>query len=714
MLTAFKAADSWLGVDDRETEGAKILVGGEPCAWEGILSRDAAPQGWDVAYVASTQQLIDRLIDEEFDLLILDFACQCCRGLDVLRQVREMYSAVDLPVLAVVDEGDSQAVVGAFAGGASDCVARPLDGQATQSRIARHVELKKAQSSLRESQQRFAMIARAAHDGLWDWNLRTGIISCSPRWRQMLGYAEGAVDSTPEGWFSLLHPEDRARVEETFSDDGRSCRLTYDIEFRMRHADGHYRWMLCRGVSVRDHRGRPVRIAGSLTDVTESKVSDSLTGLGNELSFKDRLEERIRRFARPGSLPFAVLSLGVDNFKLVNESLGREAGDQLLGEIATRLKQYVRLGDAVSQNGAGGGEIARQSGDVFTVLLGAIRRPKDAELVAERILGALAQPFHVGRQVVFSTASIGIAVVEDGNRTAEEILRAAETAMHYAKSQGRSQYRVFDAAMHEKAATRIVLDHDLRRAVAENELIVHYQPIISLESRRAIGVEALVRWNHPTRGFVSPGDFIPLAEETGLIVPIGKFVMSEACRQAAAWQWRHPGDPPLIVSVNISLRQLADEGLVDFVREVVRETGVDPRGLKLEVTESTLMENPERVTRILNELREMKVQIGLDDFGTGYSCLSILRRLPLDVLKVDRSFVSDMTERDDSAAIVKTILALAHSLKLEVIAEGVETAEQAELLAKLGCRKVQGYYFSPPVSAEKITQLLAEQNVAQN
>ena len=684
---------------------AKILVVDDERLNREMLAALLRKHHYEATTAASGREALALVIREAFDLVLLDVVMPDQHGFEVLRDLRELASAAELPVIMCTSATDSRQVVEAFEHGANDYITKPLDVGVTLARIAMHLNLKRIQTALRESEERYALAARGTNDGLWDWNLKTGAIYHSPRWCDIMGCSVDALDDSPRAWLDRVHQDDRERVRaelEATATDGSETRHT---EFRVVNRDRSHRWILCRWLAVRDDRGNLMRIAGSVADITNGKVSDALTGLPNRLLFLDRVEQCLHARAENRS-PFAVLFLDLDNFKLINDSMGHEAGDQLLIALAERIVGSVRLTDSVMHSG-GTFSVARLGGDEFTILLDNIRQPADAEFVAERVLADLANPFVIrGREVSVST-SIGIAVGPGNHQRAEDLLREADTAMYYAKTQGRACSRVFDASMQQRAETRLALESDLRHAVERQQFELNYLPIYSLSRNQLIGVEALVRWRHPTRGLLMPADFIPVAEETGLIVSIGRLVLRIACEQAAAWQRQFPRDPPLLMSVNISCKQFSDDRLTGFIRRAIAETGLDPTSLKLEVTESVLMENTDKAVTLLNVLREMRIQVGLDDFGTGYSNLALLHCLPLDVLKIDRSFVQDMTAREGHAAIVKTIIALATNLGFNVIAEGVETAEQAALLSRMGCDSAQGYYFSRPVVAARIEQLLA-------
>jgi diguanylate cyclase (GGDEF)-like protein len=417
---------------------------------------------------------------------------------------------------------------------------------------------------------------------------------------------------------------------------------------------------------------------------------DGLTDLANRALFMDHLQLALARAKRHENYQFAVLFLDLDRFKVINDSLGHVVGDKLLVGIARRLETAMRPGDTVSRLG----------GDEFTILLDDLGDAGEAGAVAERLLKELAMPYNLGGHEVFTSVSIGVALSATGYQSPEEILRDADTAMYRAKQLGKARYEVFDQTMHTRAVDRLEMERDLRRAVERRELFLQYQPIVSLDTGTVRGFEALVRWQHPERGLIPPAKFIPVAEETGMIIPIGLWVLGEACRQIRRWQGLCPADEPLTMNVNLSGKQFMQPDLLEQIEAVLRETGLDPRSLKLEITESVVMENIETATRTLERLRALGVELSIDDFGTGYSSLSYLQRFPVSTLKIDRSFVSRMTESDGTAEIVRTIMRLAQNLGMDVVAEGVETECQRAQLSALECEFGQGYYFSRPMDGE--------------
>lgn len=556
---------------------------------------------------------------------------------------------------------------------------------------------KAAEDALRDSEERYALAARGANDGLWDWKIPSNQIYFSPRWVEMLGYRVDEIKREPEEWFSRIHPGDRDRVISEVAGRKADAAPIFSCEYRMLQKNGLYIWVLCRGIAVRDAEGKVIREAGSQTDITEGKVIDSLTGLRNRLYFIDRLEAALH-VSDEGRRSFSVLFLDLDRFKIVNDSLGHEAGDHLLVEVATRLQTCIRAADVIARSSAQS-VIARFGGDEFAILLRDVQRPNDAAVVAERILKQLDAPFYLEKRPIFVSVSIGIALGDSGN-TPEELLRNADAAMYHAKSKGKARFEIFNESIRDRAIARMELESDLRKAIEAKEFVVYYQREVSLRTGRTIGFEALVRWKHPRRGILLPSEFIPIAEETGLIIPIGRWVLKEACCQMAKWHLAMPGQAHPSVSVNMSLKQLADPSFTDEVARTIAETGIDPSSLRLELTESSIMEDPELTLKVLRRLKDLKIGLELDDFGTGYSSLSYLHRLPFDAVKIDRSFISGMPAREGSQHLVETILGMARSLNLDVVAEGVETKEQRDQLIALGCPLAQGYYFSMPTDSE--------------
>jgi diguanylate cyclase (GGDEF)-like protein/PAS domain S-box-containing protein len=567
-----------------------------------------------------------------------------------------------------------------------------------------------AESALRESEERYALAMNGANDGLWDWDLKSGMVYYSSRWKAMLGCSDEEIGGQPGEWLDRAHPGDAGRLRSEIEAHWVGRTSEFRIECRMRHKDGTYRWMLSRGLAIRSD-GKVTRMAGSQTDITDAKVSDPLTGLANRILFTERLTRCIEQNHRDPRWIFGVLFLDLDRFKVINDSLGHLAGDQLLVGISHRLDRTLRSSDLAARL-PGPSTVARLGGDEFAVLLENIQSEENARRVADRIQYDVSLPFVLEGRSVFTTFSIGVALSNDGYQSPEEILRDADTAMYAAKASGKARYEVFDAAMRARAITRLEIETDLRRALTFHELVIHYQPEVNLHTGEIVAFEALVRWKHPKHGIIPPSQFIPIAEETGLIVPLGGWVLEEACSQMQLWHSAFPNLSNVRISVNLSGKQFISKDLLRDVERALSISCLPPECLNLEITESVLMDDTEGAIQTLLDLKALGIGLQIDDFGTGYSSLSYLHRLPFDTLKIDQSFVSSLGVRDsntheDGIEIIRTIMTLAESLRMSVIAEGIETRTQLYDLLQAGCEFGQGFHFSKPLEAAAAHQLLA-------
>ncbi len=572
---------------------------------------------------------------------------------------------------------------------------------------AAEAQTKQARShaeELAESEERFHSAFEFAAIGM-------ALVGTDGRWLQvnralcsMLGYSEEEILSTT--FQSLTHPEDIDETSRHLAQLLTSSAPSVAIEKRYTHKLGHTVWVLLNASIIRDARNHSLRFIFQIQDITDRKRAeeklahdafhDAITDLPNRALFLDRLSLAMARIERNPDQIFAVLFLGLDRFKVINESLGHLVGDHLLAAIARRLKSMVRPGDTV----------ARLGGDEFTILIEDILASIEAVALAERIEKELKAPFTIGDREIFISSSIGIAPGGADYQKPEDVLRDADTAMHQAKSAGRSRYALFDKGMHARALSLLQLETDMRRAVERREFFAVYQPIVSLQTGMLTGFEALVRWRHPERGLISPVDFIPLAEEAGHINSIGQIVLEDVCSDMRAWQQEAGKRIPINVSINLSGKQFSHDSLIDQIARTLEQTGIEPRQIKLEITESVVMENIEAAIEMLEQLHALGIQLSIDDFGTGYSSLSYLHRLPIDTLKIDRSFVNRMEESSENAEIVRTIVALGRNLRMSITAEGIETAEQLNQLRALDCDSGQGYLFSKPVEAEDARQLV--------
>jgi diguanylate cyclase (GGDEF)-like protein/PAS domain S-box-containing protein len=562
-----------------------------------------------------------------------------------------------------------------------------------------------AEAALRQSEQQLNSILHSLEDIVWSASVSgTEILYLNPVVEKVYGRPAADFLANPRLWLEMVHPEDRERVDA----ESRAILKTgsKDLEYRIIRTDGEVRWVRDRCHVICDTISKTMRLDGIATDITDRKqieeqlahsaFHDALTGLPNRFLFIDRLQQAIARIQRNPQEQFAVLFLDLDRFKVVNDSLGHVVGDQLLIEIAHRLQSCLRPGDTV----------ARLGGDEFTILLASIKSVSDAIGVAERIQQALQAPLCLNNHEIFTTASIGIALNGASSVQPEELLRNADTALYQAKEQGKDRYAVFNADMYDRAVALLQLETDLRWAIERQELRVYYQPIISLATNRITGFEALVRWLHPDRGLISPAEFIPVAEETGLIIPIGQWVLHESCQQLQQWQIQFPLHPMLTMSVNLSSKQLSQANFVEQIDAILKQTELAPHCLKLEITESAIMARPDAAASGLGQLKMRGIQLCVDDFGTGYSSLAYLHRFPIDILKIDRSFINQLDEDAERFAIVRAIVTLAENLGLSVVAEGIETAKQMAQLQGLHCDYGQGYFFSKPLNQQAVEILL--------
>jgi diguanylate cyclase (GGDEF)-like protein/PAS domain S-box-containing protein len=642
------------------------------------------------------------LDEHPHDAFLLDRAAD---GLALAREI--LAQDPHAPILLVDDHADRATDLAAAEAGISEYLPDP--DPATLERALRYaITHQGALRRLAESEERHALAIQGANDGLWDWDVRADRLYFSGRWKAMLGYAEDDIGDAPGEWLGRVHPDDRASLTQALESHLAGVSRHFEHEHRVQHRDGTYRWMLARGVAVHDATGRATRVVGSQTDVSDRKAAeqrlqhdalhDALTGLPNRVLFIDRLDQAIRRAQRSDEEACAaVLFLDLDRFKVVNDSLGHHVGDRLLVAVAQRLQAALRPTDTV----------ARLGGDEFTVLLADVVDTRGAIHVAERVHQALRAPFELGGRELFVDASIGIALADAG-AAPDDVLRDADVAMYRAKGDGKGRHAVFDAAMHEQVLRRLDMETALRRAVEGGQLRVAYQPIVQTATGRIAGFEALARWPDGCGGFHEPADFVPIAEETGLIVPLGRTVLRAACAQLAAWR-QLPRGGGLTMSVNIAGRQLAEPGFAEELAAALQDARVDPAALRLEIREPELSRDPETLHRVLAALLDTHgVRSHIDDFGTAASSLQLLHRFPGDAVKIHRALVSGMGQDAGAFEIVKALVGLAHNLGLEVIAEGVESAEQLDYLKVLGCEFAQGFAICAPVAPGDAAALLRD------
>lgn len=688
----------------------RILVVDDEAEMRAFLERALRLLEYEATICADAAAALAAARAEAYPLMLVDWLMPDTDGLELCRRIRALPGG-ELPVIVVItgrDRPDDLRQV--LAAGADDYMAKPLGldslkvrltiaAERAQQRAARQ----EAEGRLRASEERFALAARGANDGIWDWDLRTGDIYYSERWKAMLGLSDEEIGAEVEAWLDRVHPADRQRVEQRYRAHLDGLEPHFECSHRLRHHDGTYRWVVSRGLAVRDEAGRAYRFAGSLTDITGRGVHDPLTGLPNRTLFSYRLDNALERHRRRRDNHFGVLLFGLDRFSMINDSLGHIAGDELLIAVGKRLEKTLRATDTVARLEA---TLARFGGDEFIVLIEDLKDADAAISATERFQRIFDEAFEVNGVELFASASIGIVLGSPDYGGPGDMMRDAHIALHRAKTLGGSRFAVFDETMHRRAVERLRIESELRRAQESEELRVFYQPIVALGSGELKGLEALLRWQHPTGGLMTPTDFLSVAEETKLIVALDHWILREGCRQMRAWEEELGAELPISLNVNLSPRQFAQRDVVDRVRELLAETGLAASRLRLEITETILMKDPDAAIVILRQLKDLGVKLCLDDFGTGYSSLSYLHRFPLDTLKIDQSFVADMDAAQGNA-IVQAVVHLAHGLGMDVVAEGIETAPQAERLREMGCDLGQGFYYSEPVAAPQARDRIA-------
>ena len=642
------------------------------------------------------------------DVVLCDVVMPGMDGFELCTRIRTTPGLEHLPVVMLTSLEDVESIERAFRIGATEFIVKPINWALLPHKLKYVIRASRALRDLHISEERYALAAKGANDGLWDWDLESAEIFYSPRWMAMLGFPETAISDAPDEWLDRVHPDDTQALLEKLELHLSGETDYFECEHRIKTQSGAYRWMMTRGLAVRGRDGDAYRIVGSQTDVTKHKeaqaqllhdaLHDTLTGLPNRTLFLERLAHCIALTARRPEYRFAVIFMDLDRFKVVNDSLGHLLGDQLLIEIGNRIGKVLRLGDT----------LARLGGDEFTVLLEDVTDLATINRTSERMQEAIALPVILDGQEVVLGASMGVAVNTTGYEAPEDMLRDADAAMYRAKANGRGCCEIFDAQMHAEAVHTLKLESQLRSAVQRDEFELHYQPIIVLQSGGISGFEALLRWRHPTRGLLAPAEFLSVAEESRLIVPIGRFVLREACRQMRTWLAAWPEASDWSVSVNLSSQELAQPDIVDVVLRTLEESELPARALKLELTESSLIQNDSRSHEIMSRLRERGIQLSIDDFGTGYSSFNYLHRFPFDVLKIDRSFMKDLDTNPARLEIVKTVITLAHNLGLQVVAEGSENEAVENRLRSLPCEFVQGYSISSPIPPQEMDEFIAQ------
>lgn len=569
--------------------------------------------------------------------------------------------------------------------------------------------------ALKDSEQRYFLATQITNDGLWEWHLDSNQVNYSPRWKSMIGYDNQEIKNSPIEWLARVHHSDVEKLRHKLSACWQGKITQFEMEYSLLHQDGEYRFMSCKCIAVKDSQGVVKSLVGSQTDLTQHKQIeaqlnhdvnyDRLTSLPNRQLFIHKLKE-LSQCKINENQSFGILCLDLDRFKNVNHNFGHLIGDRLLVEIVTRLQSCLRSQDL----------LARLGGDEFAILLVDVEQPDYPSIIASQIQQKFSLPIKVDNHSILITASIGIAPVNNSQSNGEanidysliKSLQNAEIAMHQAKDKGKGCNMVFESAAYLQNIAKFKSENELRIAVESEQFELYYQPIVKLAAQQLIGFEALIRWQHPQRGLIPPNDFIPLAEATGLIVPMGWWVLRHACEQMVIWQQKYPQQALQFMSVNIAGKQFSQPYAGDIIAQILTETGLDPRCLKLEITESEIMENIEVVLNTAKKLKSLGIQLSMDDFGTGYSSLSYLHCLPVNTLKIDRSFIQNLESDRHQRELVKTMVKLAEVFNLDIIAEGIERESQAKQLLDLQCQYGQGYLFSRPLSAAQAISLFRD------
>ncbi|MBM3760087.1 MAG: EAL domain-containing protein [Acidobacteria bacterium] len=680
-------------------ETGRLLVVDDEEPNRDLLSRRLKKVGFEVECAASAREALEVLEREQIDLILLDNMMPEMSGIDLLKLLRGTQSASDLPVIMVTALNDSGRVVEALSSGANDYVTKPIDFPVALARVESQLMRRRAEKLVRQNEERLALAASGANEGLFDWNLESGEVYFSDRWKELAGLP-GWLGRNGEDWISQLHARDGAQVRaelQRWREVGAPERLEW--EQRVRQSDGSCRWIQVKGTVQRKPNQQATRIVGSISDVTLLKAHDPLTALGNRNLLLHCLEE-----ARQGST-LALICL--DRYKLVQDNFGPAAGEKVVEEAAIRFETQVSSFEPAAGNRSV--MLARLESDLFALLLGPEATAEESEDLTRRMVVALEKPMEVEGRNLFTSASVGIAVVEVQNNNFEQTLMDATTALGQAKLLGRGRIVRFEAGLRGKAIDQMELENDLRIALERNQFEVFYQPKIELASGRISGFEALLRWRHPKRGMVPPDRFIPIAEAADLMIPLGNWVLTKACQTMRGWLDEFPALPRLGVSVNVSPYQVKDGNMVERIRQVLAATGLPASALHLEVTESAFIADTKETIRIFDQIKAMGVEMNLDDFGTGYSSLQYLSDMKFDTLKIDKSFMKNLTNDTQAVELVKSMLGMAKSLEMDVVAEGVETVGQLENLKMLGCKYGQGYLFSKPVPEQEAHEILKQE-----
>ncbi len=674
--------------------------------------------GFRVIEAENGQTALDRFSRDKPDLILLDLIMPGLDGFATCRSVRQLPTGRYTPILMVTGSDDNESIERAFDAGASDFVSKPINWAILGHKAKYLLRAGRAFKELDRGRSRLAKTQELAKLGNWQIDLSIDQFSCSTKACRLLGL-EGIEPASFADFLSPIIARERDAVKEKI-DQAVRTRKNIILNYPVILPDGTQKHILNQAEILFDENGSPELMLGVIQDVTQLKRAeeeirllafyDSLTGLANRSLFMDRLEQAIAG-ANRSHQKFALLFLDLDQFKLINDTLGHHIGDLLLKQVATRLRNNIRGSDTAALLGLNeqGSVIARLGGDEFVVLLCNIKEAEIAAKVAMRVIREISGTYHLEGHDVSMTTSIGISVFPDDGKASSTLLKNADTAMYHAKNRGRNGFQFFTESLNHSALERFSMERDLKNALNNDEFVLFYQPRINLLSRTIVGAEALIRWNHPLKGMIPPDQFIPIAEESGQILEINRWVLQRACRDKK--RWIDDGLPHVNVAVNLSGYRLASQNIIQTIKDALVALPEENRGIEIEITENVLMQDTSETVSTLQGIKNLRLRIALDDFGTGYSSLSYLTTFPVDIIKIDRSFVMGCTSESKNVIIIKAIIAMGHSLNKQIVAEGIETEEQFNLMKELGCDEGQGYYFKHPVPSQVFAQLLVENHL---
>lgn len=673
-----------------------------------VISEVLSGVGFEIAIATTGERALEQVHRDPPDLILLDVMMPGIGGFETCRRLKADPSHQDIPVIFMTALSDTESKVEGLSLGAVDYITKPFQEQEVVARVKTHLDLRKTQLKLKVSEARLSSILGSLQEVVWSAYLDPfELLYLNPAVETIYGLSPEVLLAQPQLWLDQIEPSDRVLMDQQLTNSLGNGSL--DLEYRVLGADGGCRWVHCQATISPGQDNQRCRLDGIVQDISERKKAenrllyaaqhDSLTHLSNRSYFTEQLGQLLKSPRDRRSDKFALLFIDLDRFKTINDSLGHGIGDELLVRVGQILQDSIRPTDLV----------ARLGGDEFTILLNGVSTSEEVITVSDRIQHQLKSPLLIGEHRLNISASIGIVIDSQHYSSAEDILRDADIAMYQAKSLGKACHQLFSPEMYIHAMHKLRLEDELKNALDKQEFFLQYQPIKQLDTGELKGFEALVRWQHPSRGLVAPSEFIPLAEESGLIVKLGEYVLQEACMQMQRWQQSYPEANTLTVSVNLSSCQLRNATFLESLDNILRISNLNPANLKLEITESILMENSDITLQILQFLQDRGICLSLDDFGTGYSSLSYLHRFPIQTIKIDRSFVQTMESGLSSFEIVRTITSLAKNLCMDVVAEGVETEQQAQYLRTMDCEMVQGYFFSKPLSVEAATQFIQQQ-----